>query len=59
MTWNLETAEACAALVAWDGAKHLMGQPPQLLKFLSKHGVHAATLLLPASIAMAETGGDE
>jgi hypothetical protein len=44
--------DACAALVAWDEAGDLLSQPPKMLKFLSDEGVHAATLLLPAVLAM-------
>jgi len=49
--------DACVALIAWDKAGDLVGKNPQQLIALSAEGVHAATLLLPASIAMAETGG--
>jgi hypothetical protein len=51
--------DACLALIAWDKAGELVDKTPQQLKALSDAGVHAATLLLPASIAMAGTGGDE
>jgi len=56
---RIEVWDACLALIAWDEAGELMGKTPQQLIALSDKGVHAATLLLPASIAMAETGGDE
>jgi len=49
--------DACLALIAWDEAGDLVGKNPQQLIALSYKGVHAATLLLPAGIAMAETGG--
>ena len=44
--WN-----AILALVAYDDCAHMLDSEPDDLRFLSKLGSHAATLMMPASIA--------
>ena len=46
---------ACAALVAWDDAGHLMDVPLDAVRTLAAAGHHPAVLLLPARLAMEET----
>ena len=42
---------AIAALIAYDDCAHMLDAEPDDLRILSKLGSHAATLMMPASIA--------
>ncbi len=42
---------AIAALIAFDDCAHMLDSEPDDLRILSKLGSHAATLMMPASIA--------
>ena len=42
---------AILALVAYDDCAHMLDSEPDDLRILSKLGSHAATLMIPASIA--------
>ncbi len=42
---------AILALIAYDDCAHMLDSEPDDLRFLSKLGSHAATLMMPASIA--------
>ncbi len=42
---------AIAALIAYDDCAHMLDAEPDDLRILSKLGSHAATLMIPASIA--------
>ena len=42
---------AIAALIAYDDCAHMLDSDPDDLRILSKLGSHAATLMIPASIA--------
>ena len=43
---------AILALIAYDDCAHMLDSEPDDLRFLSKLGSHAATLMIPASIAL-------
>jgi hypothetical protein len=43
--------DAILALIAYDDCAHMLDSEPDDLRILSKLGSHAATLMIPASIA--------
>jgi hypothetical protein len=48
--WNA-ALDAILALIAYDDCAHMLDSEPDDLRILSKLGSHAATLMMPASIA--------
>ena len=46
-----EAWDAIAALITYDDCAHMLDSDPDDLRILSKLGSHAATLMMPASIA--------